>query len=30
MGWMNDTLKYIEKDPIYRKHHHNSLTFGLI
>lgn len=30
MGWMNDTLSYIEKDPVYRKHHHNSLTFGLI
>jgi 1,4-alpha-glucan branching enzyme len=27
---MNDTLSYIEKDPIYRKHHHHSLTFGLI
>jgi 1,4-alpha-glucan branching enzyme len=30
MGWMNDTLRYIEKDPVYRKHHHNDLTFGLI
>jgi 1,4-alpha-glucan branching enzyme len=30
MGWMHDTLSYIEKDPVYRKHHHNSLTFGLI
>jgi 1,4-alpha-glucan branching enzyme len=30
MGWMNDTLSYIEKDPIHRKHHHHSLTFGLI
>ena len=29
MGWMNDTLKYFEKDPIYRKHHHNALTFSL-
>jgi 1,4-alpha-glucan branching enzyme len=27
---MNDTLRYISKDPIHRKHHHNSLTFGLI
>jgi len=26
MGWMNDTLKYMEKDPIYRKYHHNELT----
>ncbi|HOJ63440.1 MAG TPA: 1,4-alpha-glucan branching protein GlgB [Spirochaetota bacterium] len=30
MGWMNDFLKYIEKDPIYRKYHHNSLTFSMI
>ena len=26
MGWMNDTLKYIEKDPIYRKYHHEELV----
>lgn len=30
MGWMNDTLHYFQKDPIYRFHHHNELTFGLI
>jgi 1,4-alpha-glucan branching enzyme len=30
MGWMHDTLEYIRKDPIYRKYHHNNLTFGLI
>lgn len=30
MGWMNDTLSYIEKDPVHRKYHHNSLTFGLV
>jgi len=30
MGWMHDTLEYISKDPIYRKHHHNSLTFRLL
>jgi 1,4-alpha-glucan branching enzyme len=30
MGWMNDTLRYISKDPIYRQHHHNDLTFGLL
>ena len=29
MGWMNDTLKYIEKDPIYRKYHHHKLTFSM-
>jgi len=27
MGWMHDTLKYIGLDPIYRKFHHNDLTF---
>ena len=26
LGWMNDTLKYFEKDPIYRKYHHGMLT----
>lgn len=30
MGWMNDFLKYIEKDPVYRKYHHNELTFSMI
>ncbi|NLK21477.1 MAG: 1,4-alpha-glucan branching protein GlgB [Epulopiscium sp.] len=30
MGWMNDFLRYVSKDPIHRKHHHNDLTFGLI
>ena len=29
MGWMNDSLSYIEKDPIYRKYHHNQITFSL-
>lgn len=29
MGWMNDTLEYVKKDPIYRKHHHHQMTFGL-
>jgi len=29
MGWMNDTLEYFERDPIYRKFHHNDITFGL-
>ena len=27
MGWMHDTLKYISNDPVYRKYHHNQLTF---
>jgi 1,4-alpha-glucan branching enzyme len=30
MGWMNDTLQYIEKDPIYRKYHQGDLTFSLV
>ena len=30
MGWMHDTLEYMSKDPIYRKHHHNNLTFSLL
>ncbi|SET24805.1 1,4-alpha-glucan branching enzyme [Nitrosomonas marina] len=29
MGWMHDTLTYFSKDPVYRKHHHNQLTFSL-
>ena len=29
MGWMNDTLEYFEKDPVYRKYHHSNITFGL-
>jgi 1,4-alpha-glucan branching enzyme len=30
MGWMNDTLRYFQKDAIFRSHHHNDLTFGLL
>ena len=29
MGWMNDVLQYASKDPVYRRHHHDDLTFGL-
>jgi len=29
MGWMNDTLEYIKKDPVHRTHHHHQMTFGL-
>ena len=29
MGWMNDTLEYFQKDPVYRKYHHHEITFGL-
>lgn len=30
MGWMNDSLKYIEEDPLYRMYHHNKLTFSFM
>ncbi|MBU0482244.1 MAG: 1,4-alpha-glucan branching protein GlgB [Proteobacteria bacterium] len=30
MGWMNDMLHYFNRDPLYRKYHHNSLTFSLL
>ena len=30
MGWMNDTLKYIEQDPFFRKSHHGKLTFSFM
>jgi 1,4-alpha-glucan branching enzyme len=29
MGWMHDTLDYLSKDPIYRRHHHGQILFGL-
>ncbi len=29
MGWMNDTLSYMSTDPLYRRYHHNKLTFSL-
>jgi 1,4-alpha-glucan branching enzyme len=30
MGWMHDTLAYMSREPIHRKHHHNQMTFGLL
>ncbi|GFM33393.1 1,4-alpha-glucan branching protein GlgB [Desulfovibrio subterraneus] len=30
MGWMHDMLDYMRKDPIYRPHHHSSLTFSML
>lgn len=30
MGWMHDSLHYIQQDPLYRAHHHNELSFGLV
>ena len=29
MGWMNDTLRYVELDPIHRKYHHNLINFSM-
>ncbi len=30
MGWMNDTLDYISRDPLYRSHHHSELSFRMV
>ncbi len=30
MGWMHDTLSYMQKDPIHRQHHHHQLTFRML
>jgi 1,4-alpha-glucan branching enzyme len=30
MGWMHDTLNYFKKDPIWRRHHQNNLTFAMM
>lgn len=30
MGWMNDMLRYMSKDPIHRRHHQSDLTFGML
>ncbi|MEJ6781312.1 1,4-alpha-glucan branching protein GlgB [Aminobacter sp. Piv2-1] len=30
MGFMHDTLEYLSKEPIHRRHHHNEITFGLL
>ncbi len=30
MGWMHDTLNYMSREPIYRKYHHNDMTFSLL
>jgi 1,4-alpha-glucan branching enzyme len=30
MGWMNDTIKYFEKDPMHRKWHQDQLSFSLV
>jgi len=30
MGWMHDSLTYMQRDPMYRSHHHGQLTFSLV
>ncbi|OIK26256.1 1,4-alpha-glucan branching enzyme [Streptomyces malaysiense] len=30
MGWMHDSLQYIQKDPVHRKYHHNEMTFSMV
>ncbi|AUX71231.1 1,4-alpha-glucan branching enzyme [Erwinia pyrifoliae] len=30
LGWMHDTLDYMKLDPLYRRHHHNLMTFGML
>jgi 1,4-alpha-glucan branching enzyme len=30
MGWMHDTLAYLAREPIHRRHHHGELTFSLV
>jgi len=30
MGWMHDTLSYLQQDPVHRRYHHDLLTFGLL
>jgi 1,4-alpha-glucan branching enzyme len=30
MGWMHDTLSYMQRDPIHRRHHHSEMTFGVV
>ncbi len=29
MGWMHDTLAYMTRDPVHRRHHHSQMTFGI-
>ena len=30
LGWMHDTLDYMKLDPVYRRHHHDKMTFGML
>ncbi|WP_434975393.1 1,4-alpha-glucan branching enzyme [Streptomyces mesophilus] len=30
MGWMHDSLGYVQHEPVHRKHHHNEMTFSMV
>jgi 1,4-alpha-glucan branching enzyme len=30
LGWMHDTIGYVQRDPVHRRHHHDNLTFSLL
>jgi 1,4-alpha-glucan branching enzyme len=30
MGWMNDSLHYMQQDPLFRKYHHHKMTFSMV
>ncbi|MFF9771575.1 1,4-alpha-glucan branching enzyme [Streptomyces sp. NPDC014636] len=30
MGWMHDSLEYIQKEPVHRKYHHDEMTFSMV
>ncbi|MFF1285366.1 1,4-alpha-glucan branching enzyme [Streptomyces sp. NPDC058299] len=30
MGWMHDSLEYIQKEPVHRRYHHNEMTFSMV
>ncbi len=30
MGWMHDSLQYMQEDPMYRSYHHNDITFSFV
>jgi 1,4-alpha-glucan branching enzyme len=30
MGWMHDTLRYLARDPLFRKHHHQEINFRMM
>ncbi|EAW29096.1 glycogen branching enzyme [Alteromonadales bacterium TW-7] len=30
MGWMNDSLLYMQRDPLYKQHHHHEITFSMV